>query len=104
MKTIEPYIVELKEKLNLETYSQTMEYLGMAKQAWTAIQKGAGITEKNAIRIGGILKIDPIELMAISMALKAKNKEAQNIWLKLAKEKEAERKKQQLETEQENRH
>lgn len=93
MKTIEPYIIELKEKLNLETYSQTMKYLGMAKQAWTAIQKGAGITEKNAIRIGSILKIDPIELMAISMALKAKNKEAQNIWLKLAKEKETERKK-----------
>ncbi len=92
MKTIEPFIIELKEKLNLETFSQTMEYLGMAKQSWTAIQKGAGITEKNAIRIGGILKVDPIELMAISMALKAKNKEARDIWLKLAKEKEEERK------------
>ena len=92
MKTIEPFIIELKEKLNLETFSQTMEYLGMAKQSWTAIQKGSGITEKNAIRIGGILKVDPIELMAISMALKAKNKEARDIWLKLAKEKEEERK------------
>ena len=92
MKTIEPFIIELKETLNLETFSQTREYLGMAKQSWTAIQKGAGITEKNAIRIGGILKVDPIELMAISMALKAKNKEARDIWLKLAKEKEEERK------------
>jgi hypothetical protein len=92
MKTIEPFIIELKEKLKLQTFSQTMEYLGMAKQAWTAIQKGAGINEKNAIRIGSLLNIDPIELLAISMALKAKNKEARDIWLKLAKEKEAERK------------
>lgn len=93
MKTIEPYIIELKERLNLQTFSETMEYLGMAKQAWTAIQKGAGITEKNAIRIGSILNVDPIELLAISMALKAKNKEARDLWLKLAKEKETERKK-----------
>lgn len=95
MKTIEPFIIELKEKLKLQTFSETMEYLGMAKQAWTAIQKGAGINEKNAIRIGGILGVDPIELLAISMALKAKNKESRDIWLKLAKEKEAERKKEQ---------
>lgn len=91
MKTIEPYIIEVKKRLNIQTFSKTMEYLGMAKQAWTAIQKGAGITEKNAIRIGGIIGVDPIEIMAISMALKAKNKEARDLWLKLAKEKEAER-------------
>ena len=91
MKTIEPFIIEIKERLNLKTFSETMEYLGMAKQAWTAIQKGAGITEKNAIRIGSILGVDAIELMAISMALKAKNKESRDLWLKLAKEKENER-------------
>lgn len=91
MKTIAPYIEEVKTKLKLSSYPETMEYIGMQKQAWTNIQKGAGLTEKNAIRIGEILDIDPIELMAISMALKAKNKEARNIWLKLAKEKEIER-------------
>jgi len=92
MKTIEPYIKEVKEKLNLETYQETMEYLGMAKQAWTAIQKGTGVQEKNAIRIAEILNISPIEIMAVSLALKAKNNEIRDMWLKLAKEKEIERK------------
>lgn len=91
MKTIEPYIIEVKEKLNLDSFMKTMEYLGMARQSWTAIQKGAGVSEKNAIRIGKILSISPIEIMAVSLSLKAKNKESRDLWLKLAKEKEEER-------------
>jgi len=46
MKTIEPYITEVKEKLNLGTYKETMEYLGMAKQAWTSIQKALAYKKK----------------------------------------------------------
>ena len=53
-----------------------MEYLGIAKQAFTSIPKGAGVQEKNAIRIAEILNISPIEIMAVSLSLKAKNKEA----------------------------
>jgi len=68
-----------------------MEYLGMQKQAWTNIQKGGGVKEKNAIRIGQILQIDPLEIMAISMALQAKNKESRDLWLRMAKEKENQR-------------
>lgn len=68
-----------------------MKYLGMHKQAWTQIQNGTGIKEKNAIRIAQVLDIDPIELMAISMALQAKNRENRDLWLKLAKEKENQR-------------
>lgn len=91
MKTIAPYIEEVKSLLKLKTYPETMEYIGMQKQAWTAIQKGAGVSEKNALRIGQILGVDPIEILAISMALKAKNKESRDLWLKLAKEKENQR-------------
>lgn len=68
-----------------------MEYLGMHRQAWTAIQNGAGVTEKNAIRIAEILKIDPIEIMSVSLALKAKNRESRNLWLKHAKDVEKQR-------------
>lgn len=95
METIENYITEVKEKLNLATYQETMEYLGMAKQAWTAIQKGTGVQEKNAIRIGEVLNISPIEIMAVSLALKAKNNEIRDMWLKLAKEKKEERTKKE---------
>lgn len=91
MKSIEPLIKDVKSKLNFPTYKKTMEYLGMQKQAWTNIQKGGGVKEKNAIRIGQILQIDPLEIMAISMALQAKNKESRDLWLRMAKEKENQR-------------
>ncbi len=91
MKTIAPYIEEVKSRLKLRTYPETMEYIGMQKQAWTAIQKGTGVAEKNAIRIAQILDIDPREIIAISMALKAKNREIRDLWLKFAKEKENQR-------------
>ena len=91
MKTIAEYIEQIKEKYKFESYYKTMTYLNMDRQAWTAIKKGSGISEKNAIRVANALQIDPIELMAISNALKAPNNEIKNIWLKLAKEKEEER-------------
>lgn len=91
MKTIVPYIEQVKSLLNLRTYPETMEYIGMQKQAWTAIQKGTGVSEKNAIRIAQILSIDPMEIIAISMALKAKNNEIRDLWLKLAKNVENQR-------------
>ncbi len=91
MKTIVPYINEVKSLLKLRTYPETMEYLGMAKQAWTKIQKGSGVSEKNAIRIAQILNIEPLEIMAISMALKAENNEIRDYWLKVAKNTEIQR-------------
>lgn len=89
MKTIVPYIEKVKTRFKIDSYGKTMVYLGMQKQAWTAIQKGQGVSEKNAIRIGHAIGVDPLEIMAISMALKAKNRESRDIWLKLAKRLEA---------------
>lgn len=97
MKTIVPYINEVKSLLKLKTYPETMEYLGMAKQSWTKIQKGSGVSEKNAIRIAQILNIEPLEIMAISMALKAENNEIRDYWLKVAKNSENQRVKEKAE-------
>lgn len=91
MKTIVHYINEVKSLLKLKTYPETMEYLGMAKQAWTKIQKGSGVSEKNAIRIAQILNIEPLEIMATSMALKAENNEIRDYWLKVVKNTENQR-------------
>ena len=93
MKTIVDYIEKIKEKYGFKSYYETMAYLNMHQQAWTKIKAGGGISEKNAIRLAQALKIDPIEIMAVSNALKAENNEIKMVWLKLAKEKEAERKK-----------
>lgn len=97
MKTIVPYINDVKSLLKLKTYPETMEYLGMAKQSWTKIQKGSGVSEKNAMRIAQILNIEPLEIMAISMALKAENNEIRDYWLKVAKNAENQRVKEREE-------
>uniref|UniRef100_A0A6H1Z5W3 Uncharacterized protein n=1 Tax=viral metagenome TaxID=1070528 RepID=A0A6H1Z5W3_9ZZZZ len=86
MKSIETYIEEVKKKLKLATYAQTMQHLGMPRQAWTKIQKGQGVSAKNAIRIASALNIDPAEVLAVSMALQAENNETRNLWLRIAKD------------------
>ena len=88
MKTIVEYVEAIKKKLNHKSFYETMNYIGMPRQSWTAIQNGAGVSDKNAIRMASILKIDPVEIMAVSQSLKAKSKETKNVWIKLAKEKE----------------
>jgi hypothetical protein len=93
MKTIVDYIEKIKEVYGFKSYYETMAYLDMHQQAWTKIKAGGGISEKNAIRLAQALKIDPIEIMAVSNALKAENNEVKMIWLKLAKEKESAQKK-----------
>jgi len=85
MNDLIPYIERVKTKMGFNTYVETMEYLGMPKQAWTTIQKGAGVNEDNAIRIAQALKIDPLEIMAISMRLRAKNRQAKSMWYRLSK-------------------
>lgn len=93
MQTIIDYIELLKDMYSLKSYYKAMAYIGMGTQGWTKIKKGGGISEKNAIRLAQALKIDPLEIMAVSNALKAENNEIKMIWLKLAEQKEKERKK-----------
>jgi len=89
MKTIADYVEKIKTKLRHKSYYETMTYLKMPRQSWTAIKKGAGVKEKNAIRMAQILEIDPLEIIAVSQALRAKNNESRHLWLRMAKEKEA---------------
>ena len=91
MQTIKDYIEKLKEMYGLKSYYKAMAYIDMVPQGWTKIKAGGGISEKAAIRLAQALKIDPIEIMAVSNALKAENNEIKMIWLKLAKQKEKER-------------
>ena len=91
------YIDDIKSLLKLKTYPETMEYLGMAKQSWTKIQKGSGVSEKNAMRIAQILNINPLEVVAVSMSLQAKNNEVRDFWLKVAKMTENQRLKEEKE-------
>lgn len=93
MKTMINYIEDLKNKYQFDSYYKTMAYIGMGRQAWSKIQKGQGLSDKNAKRLAEALRIDPIEIIAVSNALKAENNEIKMMWLKLAKEKEKEREK-----------
>jgi uncharacterized Zn finger protein len=103
MLTIVDYIEQLKETYSLKSYYKAMEFLGMGVQSWTKIKAGGGISEKNAIRLAQALKIDPLEIMAVSNSLKAENKEIQSVWLRLAKQKKDERIKKKMDFETEER-
>lgn len=83
--SVEPYITAVKKRLNYRTYQETMGHIGLPKQAWTKIQKGSGLSDKNAIRIAQVLDIDPLEIIAVSMACRAENNEIRDFWLKTAK-------------------
>jgi hypothetical protein len=87
METIKEYIEELKNRYKTESYYKAMQLIDMDRQSWTKIQKGSGISDKNAIKLAQKLKIDPLEIMAVSNALKAETNEVRDVWLRLAKEK-----------------
>lgn len=90
-KTIIFYINTLKSRYNLSSYYAAMTFLELPRQSWTKIKNGGGISDKNAIKLAAALKIDPLEIIAISNSLSAKNQEICNIWQKLAKDKEKQR-------------
>lgn len=95
MKTIADYIKEIKKLYELDSYYAVMNSLGMPRQTWTKLKNGNGVSDKNAIKIAEKLGIDPIEVIATSHSLAAKNREEKAIWQKLAKEKEENRKSHQ---------
>jgi len=84
METIRNHIEEARLKLGKVSYQKTMEHLGMKRQQWTAIKNGSGLSDKNALRLGQFLKIDPLEIIAISKALRAENREIREYWAKIA--------------------
>lgn len=97
MQTIADYIEMLKNMYGLKSYYKAMAYIDMTPSGWTKIRHGGGISDKNALRLAQALKIDPIEIFAVSYALQAENNEIKMVWLKLVKQKEEERKRK-LET------
>lgn len=87
MKTLENYILNVKDKLECQNISQTFKALKMNRQAWHQITKGGGISDKNCIKIAEILKINPLEVISSSKNIQSKTKEERNIWAKLHNEK-----------------
>jgi len=62
-------------------------FLGVSRQYMTKINHGGVFSNKIAFQLAETLKIDPLEIMATCQALKTKNQEIRNVWIKLAKEK-----------------
>lgn len=83
--TLQPYITDVKERYGFKTYPEVMEFLGMQKQAWTKIQNGHGVSDKNAMRIAKVLDINVYEVLAISKACSARTNDEKDVWMKLAR-------------------
>lgn len=86
IKLVRDYVTEYKEKKGLHSYAKTMESLGLRRAAWTKIKNGGGVSDETAIKIAETLKIDPLEIIAISKSFSSPNQEVKRVWLKLAKE------------------
>ena len=86
MKLIIDYIELLKIKKKTKTQSETMRLLDLKRSNYDKYKDGGSISDKNAIKLAEMLKIDPMEIISYSKALKPHiSKEEKNIWLSLAK-------------------
>ena len=95
VELVREYVKEYKKIKKLDSYAQVMESLGIQRAAWTKINNGGGVSEETAIKIAETLKIEPLEIIAVSKAFSSKNQEVKAVWIKLAKKliKEKEKKK-----------
>lgn len=88
MKTLENYLDEFKEKMNIESDYELAKILGVKRQQITSIRSGKiAIGRAKCIRIASGLKIDPLEIIATIEAAKEKNPDVRAQWVRLAKEK-----------------
>ena len=88
MKSLEGYIDEFKDRLNLTSDYQLAEELGVSRQQISKIRNGqAAIGRDKCIRIAKALKIEPIEIIACVEAGKEKRVDVRSVWIKLFKEK-----------------
>jgi transcriptional regulator with XRE-family HTH domain len=88
MKTLENYIDEFKDKLNIQSDYKVAQELDIKRQQISSIRNGGiSIGRQKCVRIASALKIDPLEIIASVEATKEKNPELRAIWIKLAKEK-----------------
>ncbi len=95
MKTLENYMDEFKEKLNITSDYKLAQELNVKRQQISRIRSGiVCIGREKCIRMAKALKIDPWEIIAAMEAQKEKKSEMHALWIKLAKEKESERKQQ----------
>ncbi len=84
MKTITPYITAIKKQYDIKDDKDITCLFGIDKPCLKAIKSGKGVDCKNCIRIAAALDIDPVEVFAISKAIKTKNKEQKELWYGLA--------------------
>lgn len=88
MKTLENYLDEFKEKLNIQSDYALAQELGVNRQQISKIKNGTtAIGRSKCLRVASGLKIDPLEIIATVEANKEKNPEVKSMWIRLAKEK-----------------
>ncbi len=88
MKTLENYIDEFKEKLNIGSDYELSKEIKVTRQQISKIRNGANsIGREKCARIAMGLRIDPLVIIATVEAQKEKNPELRAMWVRLAKEK-----------------
>ncbi len=83
--TINDLIDELKAKKKIHSNEKVAKYLGISSAAIHKIVHGGGIADETAIKLANGIGREPLEVIAIASADKAKTPMAKNFWNKIIK-------------------
>ncbi len=80
MKLLASYLDELKEIKKLNTDTEIAEFMRVSRQHISRIRAGDYMSEEKCFLLAQYLDRDPLELISVNRALRAKNQEIREFW------------------------
>lgn len=83
MKSLAPYLDELKKLKRLKTDVEVSAVLGVTKQHVSQIRSGKDMGEEKCFQLAKLLGREPLELLSLNRALRMDSRPVRDYWLKL---------------------
>lgn len=85
MESLASYLDEIKKRKELDTDTQLATLLKVSRQHISRIRAGDYMGEEKCFEIAELLNIEPLEIISLNWAIRAKNKNIKKYWLKIHK-------------------
>ena len=86
MESLAGYLDEIKKRKELETDTQLAALLKVSRQHVSRIRAGDYMGEEKCFEIADLLGIEPLEIISLNWAIRAKNKKISKYWMKIHEE------------------
>lgn len=83
MTKLSIYFKELKKSQGLTSDYQVAKFLGVSKQYAYRVMESGRLSDVLCIKIAKVLGIDPLEIISLREAEKAKDRDAKSLWVEL---------------------